>query len=105
MSIEQHRQEFASALRSYNAMETTKRRHFDYMTMLDTKKKKFNLTATETESDLLESLLRDHHEEVVAFKGRCESLKTRNSDAHAALFEYIGNLNKAMAPLAESVGH
>lgn len=96
MSTEQYRQRFALALRSYNAMETTKRRHFDYMTMLENKKKKFNLDATELEAEQLEHFLRDHHEEVQVFKQLCDDLKRSDGNAHKALFEYIGNLNKVM---------
>lgn len=99
------RADFASALRSYNAMETTKRRHFDYMTMLEVKKKKFNLSATTEEAAQLEALLRDHHEEVHAFKKRCTELKEINAGAHAAMFEYIGALNKAIAPVGDATSH
>ena len=105
MTSESYRKEFESAMRSYNAMETTKRRHFDYMTVLDSKKKKFNLQATPAEVKRLEMLLRDHHEEVQAFKARCDTLKETSSEAHQAMFEYIGELNKTPAPISEIVSH
>lgn len=101
----EHKSSYQSAMRSYNAMETTKRRHFDYMTMLETKKKKFNLDITEQESSMLASLLRDHNDEVMAFKSRSDALKSANPDAHKALFEYLAKINKAMAPLSETQGH
>lgn len=96
-----HRLLFSSAMRSYNAMETTKRRHFDFMTMLESKKKKYNIEATLEERQLLENLLLDHHEEVQAFKQRCELLKVENTDAHQALFDYITKLNNAVSPIAD----
>jgi len=55
-SVDQYRLEFAPVLRSYNAMETTKRRHFDYLSMLENKKKKFNLSATAEEELTLGNL-------------------------------------------------
>jgi len=105
VSVEQFREDFAPAFRSYNAMETTKRRHFDYMSMLENKKKKFNLPATSEESVILESLLRDHNDEVHMFKHLSDTLKSANPIAHQAMFEYIGSLNRALAPVSASAGH
>lgn len=101
----QHRAAFQSAMRSYNAMETTKRRHFDYLTMLESKKKKFNLDITADESAMLASLLQDHNDEVLAFKARSDALKSSNAEAHKALFEYLAEINRAMAPMSQSLGH
>lgn len=105
MSINQYRSEFASAMRSYNAMETTKRRHFDFMTLLDAKKKKFNIQATAQETTKLEQLLLDHHEEVQVFKSRCDALKLNHPQAHRAMFEYIAELNGATLSNGDSVSH
>ena len=105
MTIDQYRSAFSSAMRSYNAMETTKRRHFDFLTLLDAKKKKFNLQATPQEASKLEQLLKDHHEEVQAFKLRCESLKLEDPQAHRAMFEYIAELNGATLSRSNSVNH
>lgn len=105
MVFEQHRSEFASAMRSYNAMETTKRRHFDFLTLLDAKKKKFNIQATSQEVTRLEQLLQDHHEEVQAFKSRCDALKQAHPDAHRAMFDYIAELNGATLSSGDSVSH
>jgi len=104
-NIRQFRAEFANVFRSYNAMETTKRRHFDYLSMLENKKKKFNLTASPEESLMLENLLRDHNDEVHAFKQLSDALKADDPIAHQAFFEYIGNLNRALAPMAAASGH
>lgn len=100
-----HRSAFQSAMRSYNAMETTKRRHFDFLTVLETKKKKFNLDATPADTEMLKCLLRDHDEEVRAFKSRCEALKAENPQAHAALFSYLAEINQAMAPISQQNAH
>ena len=104
-SVEQFRGEFASVLSSYNAMETTKRRHFDYLSMLENKKKKFNLPATPDEVTTLQDLLRDHNEEVQNFKKLSAGLKSGNPIAHQACFEYIGRLNQALAPANSATGH
>lgn len=104
-SVDQFRAEFAPVLRSYNAMETTKRRHFDYLSMLENKKKKFNLAATAAEESTLQNLLRDHNDEVQEFKILSQQLKSRNPLAHEALFQYIGHLNSALAPVNTSTGH
>lgn len=103
--INQYRAVFAPVLRSYNAMETTKRRHFDYLAMLENKKKKFNLSATDEEKLTLENLLRDHDEEVKVFKQLSDCLKSEDALAHQALFEYIGSLNRALAPVGTAAGH
>ena len=102
---EHFRGEFASVFRSYNAMETTKRRHFDYLSMLEDKKKKFNLSASPQEAATLGNLLRDHNDEVKNFKYLSDSLKADNPIAHQALFEYIGILNRNLAPANALTGH
>ena len=104
-SVDQYRPEFASVLRSYNAMETTKRRHFDYLSMLENKKKKFNLSATAQEELTLGNLLRDHNDEVHEFRLLSDQLKSSNPIAHQALFEYIGGINRALAPVSAAAGH
>jgi Uri superfamily endonuclease len=104
-SVDQYRLEFAPVLRSYNAMETTKRRHFDYLSMLENKKKKFNLSATAEEELTLGNLLRDHNDEVQEFKLLSDRLKSSNPIAHQALFEYIGGINRALAPVSAAAGH
>ena len=105
ISTDHLRGEFASVFRSYNAMETTKRRHFDFLSMLENKKKKFNLSATSEEAATLGNLLRDHNEEVQNFKNLSNSLKADNPIAHQALFEYIGTLNRTLAPANALNGH
>ncbi|OED37045.1 hypothetical protein AB833_25015 [Chromatiales bacterium (ex Bugula neritina AB1)] len=95
MAADDYSAEFAAALGCYNAMATTKKRHFDYLQRLESRKKKFNVDPTESENHKLTVLLTNHSEEVQAFKKACEQLKHQNEFAHTALFEYIAGLNNA----------
>ncbi len=95
----------ADALGAYNAMETTKRRHFDYMNLLEAKQKKFNLSATQDESDLLASLLLDHNQAVAHFKKQSKSLQQAHPEAHHALFAYISVLNEAISEVVQHPSH
>ncbi len=71
-------------------MESTKQRHFEFLTVLENKKKKFNLDPTPSDTELLETLLRDHDEQVTQFTQASQNLKVADPTAHRALFEYIG---------------
>jgi len=83
----------ALAWQAYNAMQTTKMRHFDLLQILDSKKKKFNLDATPTEVERLACLLADHDAQVKQFTTASVALKNADTEAHQALFEYIGYIN------------
>lgn len=76
-------------------METTKRRHFDFLEVLDNKKKNYNIDPTENDKRLLECLLQDHDEQVKRFTKASLALKDSDINAHTALFEYIGGINHA----------
>ncbi len=102
---EQQRAMALDTLRCFNSMETTKRRHIDLLTLLDSKKKRFNLDPTGDEKLLLEALLRDHDGEVAAFASASAALKARDAAAHAALFVYIGKLAGALAETGGKVEH
>ena len=91
----------ATALVAYNAMETTKRRHFDYLNRLDSKRKKFNLEATAEDTQLLNSLLADHDIAVKNFKVESQRLQESAPDAHLALFRYVGMLNEKLGESSE----
>ena len=80
---------------AYNAMETTKLRHFDFLTILENKKKNFNIDPTEDDRTLLAQLLRDHDEQVKAFTSASSDLKQQSPEAHLSLFRYIGELSEA----------
>lgn len=99
------RNSVSDALLAYNAMETTKRRHFDYMSLLEAKKKKFNLSITEEEQALLKTLLTDHDLAVKNFKQQSQSLLLAEPAAHRSLFNYIGVLNEALGEVAAVSSH
>ena len=83
----------AQVWQAYNAMETTKRRHFDLLEVLDNKKKNYNIDPTEHDQRLIACLLRDHDEQVKRFTEASLALKTQDVDAHTVLFGYIGGIN------------
>ncbi len=99
------RESVADALLAYNAMETTKRRHFDYLNLLEAKRKKFNLSPTQEEQDLLASLLADHDQTVKKFKTQTQSLLLAQPDAHRSLFSYISTLNEALSAIEHNPLH
>ena len=83
------------AWQAYNAMETTKRRHFEWLEILDEKKKNFNIDPTDSDRQRLACLLHDHDEQVKRFTRASEQLKSVDTAAHAALFVYIGAVSAA----------
>lgn len=83
------------AWQAYNAMETTKRRHFDLLEVLDNKKKNYNLSPSDNEQRLLACLLKDHDQQVKRFTEASLVLKNFDTEAHLSLFAYIGGINHA----------
>lgn len=83
----------ADAWQAYNAMDTTKRRHYELLEVLDNKKKNYNLDASEREKAQLVNLLKDHDEQVKRFTAASMSLKQADTEAHIALFVYIGDIS------------
>ena len=83
----------AVAWQAYNAMVTTKNRHFEFLKIIDNKKKNYNIDPTEKDSRLLACLLKDHDEQVKRFKQASLLLNKEDSAAHTALFNYIGALS------------
>ena len=84
-----------AAWQAYNAMETTKRRHFELLEVIDNKKKNYNIDPTQRDQQLLAYLLRDHDEQVKRFTEHSMALKAEEPTAHKQLFEYIGAINSA----------
>jgi len=99
------REPVATAFQAYNAMETTKRRHFDYLNLLESRQKKFNLQVTSDQNALLAALLEDHDHAVKNFKLLAGELKRRDEQAHQSLFKYIGLLNETLGEAGQSAGH
>lgn len=82
----------ADTWQAYNAMQTTKQRHYDLLQILENKKKKFNLDPTDKDRLLLQNLLSDHDAQVKRFTVASSELKTQDASAHTALFVYIGQV-------------
>jgi len=82
---------------AYNAMQATKSRHFELLQVLDAKKKKFNIDPTSDDKTRLAHLLADHDAQVKRFTIASAALKAADTDAHQALFEYIGYINSGAA--------
>ena len=85
----------ALAWQAFNAMETTKRRHFSLLEVIDNRKKNYNIDPGEREKALLACLLRDHDEQVKRFTESSMALKSENPEAHKVLFSYIGEINQS----------
>ncbi|MFK7891967.1 MAG: hypothetical protein AB8B63_14215 [Granulosicoccus sp.] len=85
---------------AYNAMETTKRRHFERLEVIDAKKKNYNIDPSEADKLLLGFLLKDHDEQVKRFTEASQQLKLNEPDAHKAIFTYIGLINSEAGRLA-----
>ena len=92
----------AESWQAYNAMETTKRRHFDLLEVIDNKKKNYNIDPTAADQHLLSCMLSDHDQQVKRFTAASMALKEVDASAHTALFVYIGGINSAtdVAPTA-----
>ncbi len=82
--------EAASTWQAYNAMETTKTRHYALLEVLDNKKKNYNIDPTETDKQMLQFLLDDHSDQVKRFTEASKALKVNSPSAHSQLFDYIG---------------
>jgi len=82
----------ADTWQAYNAMQTTKQRHYDLLQIFENKKKKFNLDPTEEDQVLLKNLLSDHDAQVKRFTSASHSLKEADAVAHKTLFVYIGQI-------------
>ena len=95
----------AAAWQAYNAMESTKRRHFDYLSARESAGNKFNLPPSKQESEMLEGLLRDHDEQVEAFKIASQALRQCDTKAFDALWAYINEINRALAPVRDKQTH
>jgi len=82
--------EAAAAWQAYNAMETTKTRHYTLLEIIDNKKKNYNIDPSDTDKQMLQFLLDDHSAQVKCFTEASKLLKTTNEAGHKQLFDYIG---------------
>ena len=102
---EKQRQATKATWQAYNALETTKRRHFGYLQSLESRRSKFNIEPSEAENQLLARLLRDHDEQVTQFKLASKALRKSNRKAFDELWAYINDINVALAPLESKEVH
>lgn len=85
----------AFAWQAFNAMETTKRRHFSLLEIMENRKKNYNIDPGEREKALLACLLYDHDEQVRRFTDSSMALKAQDPAAHEALFGYISEISQS----------
>ena len=82
--------EAASTWQAYNAMETTKTRHYTLLEIIDNKKKNYNIDPTDTDKQMLQFLLEDHSAQVKSFTEASKLFKAASEAGHKQLFDYIG---------------
>ena len=80
----------AAAFEAFNAMETTKRRHFELLERLDAKRERYGLGPTEAEAARLAALLADHDAQVRRFTRASAALKAADREAHRAVLAWVG---------------
>ena len=102
---EKQRQKTKVTWQAYNALETTKRRHFSYLEALESRRHKLNMEPSEAENKMLARLLRDHDEQVSQFKLASETLRNSSREAFDALWVYINEINVALAPFENKGVH
>jgi hypothetical protein len=102
---EKQRQTAGAVWQAYNALETTKRRHFDYLQALESRRNKYNIEPSDAENQMLAQLLRDHDAQVTVFKLATEALRTSNREAFDALWAYINEINLALVPFERKELH
>ena len=90
---------------AYNAVATTKRRYFTYLQAMEIRRNKFNIEPSENENQMLARLLRDHDEQVNAFKTASDALRNANPEAFDALWIYISEINSTLDPLESKAVH
>ncbi len=77
------------AWNAYKAMSETKQEHFAFIEVLENKKKKFNLSPSQDDTEKLKRLLAEHDKQVRVFTDSTMALKASHPEAHKTLFEYI----------------
>ncbi|MEE9319161.1 MAG: hypothetical protein V3U76_01830 [Granulosicoccus sp.] len=85
------------AWQAYNAMQSTKQRHYELLEAIDLRKRNYNINVGAEDTALLAHLLADHDQAVRHFTAACVVLKKTSLSAHSALFDYIGMINNSVA--------
>jgi len=77
---------------AYNDMFETKQRHYEFLEILENKKKKFNISPSEKDKAKQAEYLAQHDEQVKNFTRLSMELKASNPESHMKLFTFIGQL-------------
>jgi len=77
---------------AYSAMFETKQQHYEFLEVLENKKKKFNLSPTDNDKEKLAEFLSAHDEQVKRFTSLAQELKASNPESHINLFKFIAQL-------------
>ena len=76
-----------------------------YLQAMETRRNKFNIEPSENENQMLARLLRDHDEQVSAFKTASDRLRNANPEAFDALWIYINEINSTLDPFENTKVH
>ncbi len=82
----------SDAWQAYNAMFDSKQQHYEFLEILENKKKKFNISPSENDKQKLAALLAEHDSCVKRFTQLSQELKTANPQSHLNLFKFIAQL-------------
>jgi len=77
---------------AYTAMFESKQRHYEYLELLENKKKKFNIQPSEKDKAQLADYLGQHDTQVKAFTQMSIELKHKHPESHKNLFAFIAQL-------------
>jgi len=80
------------AWQAYNAMFDSKQQHYDFLEILENKKKKFNISPSQSDKQQLAAYLSEHDKQVKRFTQLAQELKTSNPESHLNLFKFIAQL-------------
>lgn len=80
------------AWQAYNSMFETKQQHYEFLEILENKKKKFNISPSEKDKQKLADFLKQHDEQVKHFTRLSVELKNTNPESHINLFRFIAQL-------------
>lgn len=77
---------------AYNAMYDSKQQHYEFLEVLENKKKKFNISPSESDKQKLAEYLSEHDRQVRRFTQLARELKSANPESHLNLFKFIAQL-------------
>lgn len=80
------------AWQAYNAMFESKQRHYEFLEILENKKKKYNISPSEAEKQKLAEFLSQHDHQVKQFTSLAQELKAEKPESHLLLFKFIAQL-------------